>query len=212
VFYQDGIPEPLRLPKAYAQEDQKPVEPAAQAPAPVTPPPTTSTQPTAMGEREKALELREERLKEREKALAALESDLNVRMVEIEETRKKLAELVTKQEALVDEQKILKNARIDHLVTAYKGMRPERAGSLVNSLDDDVAVLILSAMPGRNAGQILAYVDPEKAARLTKAISERKDPMPEPSEDDSPPQDDQTPPPDDQAPPPAPPAGQQPPQ
>ena len=46
----------------------------------------------------------------------------------------------------------------------------------MNNLEDDVAVEILSAMPGRNAGQILANVNPEKAARLTKAISERKPP------------------------------------
>ena len=198
LFLHGGMPGPLQAPLAYAQDDQKPSETSTVSPTQAPPPaasPESSTKQFIVDDREKTLDQREERLKEREKALAALESDLNARMAEIEETRKKLAELVKKQEALVEEQRVLKDARIEHLVTAYKGMRPERAGSLVNSLDDDVAVLILSAMPGRNAGQILAYVDPTKAARLTKAISERKQPVPEESADTSTPKDTGTPPP-----------------
>ena len=127
---------------------------------------------------EQSLREKEERLKQKEEALDLLKEELTARMAEIEVTRNKLEELVKKQEALVEEQKILRNARIEHLVTAYKGMRPEAAGTLVNSLDDEVAVNILAAMPGRSAGQILAYVDPEKAARLTKAISRKQNGLP----------------------------------
>ncbi len=160
---------------AMAQEAQPP----AAAPAPSTAQPLTELSGSAqvqqmiqaIQEREKTLAAQEERLKEREKALDELEKDLYERLNEIEAQRKELAALVQKQEALLAEQKQLKNARIEHLVTAYKGMRPEKAGTLVNSLEDDVAVRILSAMPGRNAGQILAFVEPTKAARLTKAIS-----------------------------------------
>ncbi|MDR1677836.1 MAG: hypothetical protein LBS44_05525, partial [Deltaproteobacteria bacterium] len=61
-----------------------------------------------------------------------------------------------------------------HLVTAFKGMKPEQAGVLISSMDDTVAVSILSAMPGSNAGKILAMVNPEKAARLVKSISEQR--------------------------------------
>jgi flagellar motility protein MotE (MotC chaperone) len=123
---------------------------------------------------ERKLKSREERVKTREKALESLEKEIQERMGEIEKTRQQLAELVKRNEALVKEQKELQQGRIEHLVSAYKGMRPESAGQLVNNLEDDVAVAILSAMPGRSAGQILANVDPKKAARLTKAISERK--------------------------------------
>ena len=124
--------------------------------------------------REEEVKKKEERLNEREKALDILEKKINDRLNEIEATREKLAQLVKRHEELVNEQKVLKDARIEHLVAAYKSMRPEAAGALVNNLEDDVAVEILSAMPGRNAGQILANVAPDKAARLTKAISERK--------------------------------------
>lgn len=131
----------------------------------------------ALKAREDRLAKKEQQVKERENALNLLEKELKKRMDEIEAKRKTLDALVKRHEKLVEEQKILKNARIEHLVTAYKGMRPEKAGNLVNSLDDEVAVQLLAAMPGRNAGQILAFVEPEKAARLTKAISERKSPQ-----------------------------------
>jgi len=133
--------------------------------------------------KEEALKRKEERLNEREKALETLEKDLQERLAALEAARKELTELVKKQEVLIQEQKILKNARIEHLVAAYKSMRPEKAGALVNSLDDEVAVKILSSMPGRNAGQILSFVEPEKAARLTKTISNLRRSTPPPEEE-----------------------------
>ncbi|MFH1091484.1 MAG: hypothetical protein V1742_07930 [Pseudomonadota bacterium] len=167
---------------AHAQEQKQPdKDKPAEAPAPSPSGKTTpdrDKQPDWLNEalrtREKALVQRETRLNQREKALEELEKKLNERMVEIEAQRKKLAELVERQQQLVEQQKILRDERIEHLVNAYKAMRPEQAGVLVNNLDDAVAVAILSAMPGRSAGQILANVEPAKAARLTKAISEAR--------------------------------------
>ncbi|MEW6264157.1 MAG: hypothetical protein AB1641_13880 [Thermodesulfobacteriota bacterium] len=174
---------PLPATPALAQEKTPAAAPPSAAPAS---PKAASNQAgaapvttEALKAREDDLNRREARLKERETALDLLEKELAKRMSEIEATRKQLADLVKKHQELVDEQKKLKDARIEHLVTAYKGMRPEKAGALMNSLDDDVAVEILSAMPGRSAGQILAYIEPAKAARLTKAISERKGQQPE---------------------------------
>lgn len=140
---------------------------------------------------------KEQYLKDRETALKTVEKEINNRLAEIEATRQKLAELVKRNEQMVErneklieeqktaiaEQKNVKAARIEHLVAAYKSMKPERAAVLVNSLDDSVAVDILSAMPGKSAGQILALVDPVKAARLTKTISERNGGVP-PTADD----------------------------
>ena len=78
--------------------------------------------------REEAVKKQEERLNEREKALDILEKKINERLAEIEATREKLAMLVKRHDELVEQQKVLKNARIEHLVAAYKGMRPEAAG------------------------------------------------------------------------------------
>ena len=135
--------------------------------------------------REQELARKEAMLATKEEALSSLESELNRQLAATEASRSEMEAMVKRNEAILTEMKALreqqktedelqKDARIEHLVIAYKGMKPEQAGNLVNSLDDDVAVSILSAMPGRNAGLILGYVNPDKAARLTKAISEKR--------------------------------------
>ena len=136
-------------------------------------------------EREQALARREALLATKAEALTNLEAELGQRLAALEASRSEIETMTRRNEATLQEMKILReqqkkedevlaDARIQHLVTAYKGMKADQAGILVSSLDDDVAVAILSAMPGRNAGLILANVIPEKAARLTKAISERR--------------------------------------
>ncbi len=121
----------------------------------------------------------------KENAMFELEDEINKKLKALDDSKANIEASVKRNEALVAEQKALreeqqkedkklKNARIEHLVTAYKSMKPEQAGNLVNSMDDDIAVAILSAMPGRSAGAILAMVEPGKAARLTKAISEKR--------------------------------------
>ncbi len=170
-----------------------PAAPAAPAaPAPVAAPSAASqlsledqVDQARLRSREQDLTRREVALNTREEALTTLEAELNRRLSVIETSRSELEGLIRRNETILEEQKALadqqqkeaetlKDARIQHLVTAYGGMKPEQAGTLVNSLDDDVAVSILAAMPGRKAGQILAYVIPDKAARLTKAISEMR--------------------------------------
>jgi flagellar motility protein MotE (MotC chaperone) len=110
---------------------------------------------------------------------------VNLRLQQAEKAEANINEIVEKNNAILAEQKnlreeqqkndaALKSARVEHLVAAFKGMKPEQAGTLINSMDDQVAVAILSAMPGSNAGKILAMVNPDKAARLIKAISEQR--------------------------------------
>lgn len=141
--------------------------------------------PAQLRSREQELAQKEAALASKEEALSTLEGELNRRLDAMETSRAEIQTMTQRNEAILAEQKALReqqqkedatqrDARIEHLVTAYKGMKAEQAGMLINSMEDDVAVEILSAMPGRNAGLILAMVNPEKAARLTKAISEKR--------------------------------------
>lgn len=185
------------LQEAWAQDEKSPARssppPAAMPPPPAVsrPNPSPASRPPldgseawpASGERD--LNKREMALKARESALNTLAEDLNRKLADLEAAKVEMETLVRRNEALLAEQKRLKDeqaaqeeelksARIEHLVTAYRSMKPEQAANLVNSMDDEIAVAILGAMPGRNAGLILAFVNPEKAARLTKSISERR--------------------------------------
>ncbi|GHV57962.1 hypothetical protein FACS189460_5290 [Deltaproteobacteria bacterium] len=185
--------------------------PAAKLPPAALPPATAPRLPAAGGserdldalrasrEREQDLARREALLISKENSLGTLESDLNQRLQTTETAKREIEALLQRNEAVLAEQKalaeqqkkedeVLRDARLQHLVTAYSGMKPEQAGNLINSMDDDVAVSILSAMPGGKAGKILAMVNPDKAARLTKAISEKRiDPSLLLSEDAAPP-------------------------
>jgi flagellar motility protein MotE (MotC chaperone) len=129
------------------------------------------------------LKEKEQRFKEEEEALNVLKDELKIRLAEVNnklteltEQKKFLTGLIAEYKQLIEQQKILEDARITHLVKAYSGMRAENAANLVNSLDDYVAVRILSAMSGRAAGQIMSFVRPTKAARLTKMLSEFNQP------------------------------------
>ena len=136
-------------------------------------------------EREQELARREAQLVSKAGALGALEAELSRRLEETELAKREIEAMLKRNEAVLVEQRALaeqqqaedealKEARLQHLVAAYGGMKAEQAGILINSMDDDVAVAILSAMPGGKAGKILAMVNPDKAARLTKAISEKR--------------------------------------
>jgi len=128
--------------------------------------------------KEQRLKQQEQRLNEKEQALKALEQETQKRAVELTAKLngliKQKKELTLKLEKLVEEQKTLENAKITHLVKAYSAMRPENAAKLVNSCEDKVAVRILGSMNGRAAGKILAFVEPVKAARLTKMLADRR--------------------------------------
>lgn len=192
--------EDLTVPAAHLPPPQLPQVGASRAPAPeaasgaaapaasseraAAPSPSASST-AELRSREQALARREALLSTREEALSSLEEELNQRLAALEASRGEIETMTRRNEATLEEMKALReeqekekqqleDARIQHLVTAYKGMKPDQAGLLINSMDDDVAVAILSAMPGRNAGLILANVEPGKAARLTKAISERR--------------------------------------
>lgn len=143
------------------------------------------TRAEELSRREFELNRREAQLNAREEALKSLEADVNAKLAASERSKGELTTLIARNQAILDEQKAvreqqrkedeeLKDARIQHLVAAFKGMKPEQAGTLISSMDDMVAVSILSAMPGSNAGKILAMVTPDKAARLVKSISEQR--------------------------------------
>ncbi|MDR2611411.1 MAG: hypothetical protein LBG06_00705 [Deltaproteobacteria bacterium] len=173
---------PAQIPPPQAAPAQGP--PVALAPPPAATSPGGATA-EELARREFDVQRREQLLNTREEAIRQLETDVNQRMRDAEATEGRVTELVAKNDAILAEQKAareeqvkrdeaLKSERVEHLVTAFKGMKPEQAGNLINSMDDSVAVAILSAMPGSNAGKILAMVAPEKAARLVKAISEQR--------------------------------------
>ena len=60
-----------------------------------------------------------------------------------------------------------------HLIKAYSSMKPQVAASLVEKLETDFAVDLLSRMKGDVVGNILSFVDIEKAAKISEGLVKR---------------------------------------
>jgi len=109
-------------------------------------------------------------LNQKEASLRALEEQLD----------RKLQELKTLQaqvQAMLDKADVLKDEKIRHLVDVYSNMKPQQAGQTLESLDEAIAVKILAGMTGRKAGEILSTVRPDKAAKLSEALTRLQTPF-----------------------------------
>ena len=47
---------------------------------------------------------------------------------------------------------------------------PQEAADIINDLDDDITIAILQRMDEGQSAKVLAKLDPEKSARLTKIM------------------------------------------
>lgn len=110
------------------------------------------------------LRRRQEEVQRQEQTLRALENELDAKL-------NRLQELETRIQGMIEEADVLKDRKMKHLVDVYSNMKPREAARALEALEEPVAVKILSGMRGRNAGEVLSFVDAEKAARLTEALT-----------------------------------------
>ncbi len=113
-------------------------------------------------EKEHDIDLKEQELKEIEKKVDAKIKEL-----------KKLRASVKKA---VDAYRIESNGRIKYLVKMYTSMKPKAAASLMNKLDLKIAVEVFLNMKGDIAGTILPYMEPKKAATITRMLVTYRNP------------------------------------
>lgn len=119
---------------------------------------TPSEKDKRLSEREKALEIKEKELK-------ALEQTVTDSLNEIEIAQRKLT-------ALINELKSEQDKQLQHLIDVYSNMKPQQAGMVLETLDETIAVRILAGMKGRKAGEILSFVEPKKAAKLSERLTQ----------------------------------------
>jgi len=111
----------------------------------------------------KVLKEREHKVDLKEKELKEIEKRVDAKIKEL-----KALEASVKKE--VDAYKIESNRRIKYLVKMYTSMKPKAAASLMNKLDLKIAVEVFLNMKGDIAGTILPYMDPKKAATITRML------------------------------------------
>jgi flagellar motility protein MotE (MotC chaperone) len=103
----------------------------------------------------------------RETAAAAKEEQLGQIKHEVEERLKELQALQQKLLDTIEEEKRIKGEHNRQLVATLQAMSPDRAGKLLEHMDEEEAVRLLRRFPGKEAGAILSLLSPDKAARLS---------------------------------------------
>lgn len=113
-------------------------------------------------------------LSEQEQDLAKKREELLAIQEEINEKIAKLTQLRNEIKGMMARKETLEQDKIRHLIKAYSAMKPQKAASLVEKLDMTFAIELLSRMKGEVVGNILSFVDVEKAARISEALAQRK--------------------------------------
>ena len=108
----------------------------------------------------------------REAAAGAKEEQLRQIKQEVEAHLKELQALQGRLMETVEEEKRIKGEHNRHLVATLQAMSPDRAGKLLEQMDEEEAVRLLRRLPGKEAGAILSLLSPEKAARLSHRFLE----------------------------------------
>lgn len=103
----------------------------------------------------------------REAAAAAKEEQLRRIKQDVEGRLKELQALQSRLMETLEEEKRIKGEHNRHLVATLQAMSPDRAGKLLEQMDEEEAVRLLRRLPGKEAGAILSLLTPDKAARLS---------------------------------------------
>jgi flagellar motility protein MotE (MotC chaperone) len=120
----------------------------------------------------KALQEDEARLKKERANLDNLKLEIEGKIAELTEVQKKIEEdlnqkaaLALQQEKKIDDAELQK---IKQLVKVYSSMKPKNAAAIVDKMDMNVVFQVFSNMKGEQVGEILSYVNQERAAKISE--------------------------------------------
>jgi flagellar motility protein MotE (MotC chaperone) len=114
------------------------------------------------------------RLKEKEKVLEKRNAELIAFQAEIDQKIEKLTQLRNEIKSEKERKEGIERQKIKHLIKAYAAMKPQSAAGLIERLEKPFAIQLLAQMKGEAVGQILTYVDKDKAARIIEGLAQRQ--------------------------------------
>ena len=117
-----------------------------------------------LSERRRLLDLREEEIIKKEALLGAAEKQLMIRQKALEEVRDEINERV--QNFDTQQQEALSN-----IMLTYNVMKPRAAAAIFDGLDMDILISVVQNMSARKLAPIMAEMQPDKAQKLTEALS-----------------------------------------
>ena len=113
------------------------------------------------------LKKREEELSIKEVRLEALEAKVRK---DLEKIEKSISE--SKEQIGIQDEKTKKN--VEALIKVYSSMKPEEAANLVEAIDEDLALKIVSGMKSKIAGKVLSKLDVKVAKRISETLAGKK--------------------------------------
>ena len=147
------------------QPSASPYVPAAEAARPdempVPTPPAPNVRPFVS--RDSAAQ-KEAELTRQEQELLALQQQMEHRMTELHTLEGRIQNMI--QEATTTQ-----DGKFKQLVDMYANMKPRQAAAALTTVDEEVAVKILTGMKSKQSGEILSYMDPKHAARLSEVLA-----------------------------------------
>ena len=115
-------------------------------------------------EKQKELVAREDLLTAEEKRVQELKEEVLAKIKELSGVRENLTELL----AAVEE---FNNKKYKDMAKVYESAPAAQAGAMLNKMDIKTAAAIIMNMRSKNAGVILGTIDPGKAVKITKEIT-----------------------------------------
>ncbi|MFH0728891.1 MAG: hypothetical protein V2B19_21460 [Pseudomonadota bacterium] len=120
----------------------------------------------------KALQEDEARIKKERASLDSLKQEIEEKIAELTVVQKKIEEDLSQKAALASQQeKKMEDAelqKIKQLVKVYSSMKPKSAAAIVDKMDMNVVFQVFSNMRGEQVGEILSYVNQERAAKISE--------------------------------------------
>lgn len=116
------------------------------------------------------LQQQRQSLSAREAALALREEQLRQVRQEVEQRLRELQTLQSRILEAIEEERRIKGEHQRHLAATLEAMPPDKAGKLLEKMEEEIAVQLLRRLKGKEAGAILTHLPPDKAARLSQRL------------------------------------------
>lgn len=113
------------------------------------------------------LKRREEELRIKELRIKAIETKVSK---DLEKIEKGISE--SKQQLGIQDEKTKEN--VEALVKVYSSMKPEEAATLIEAIDDNLALRIVAGMKSKIAGKVLSKLDVKVAKRISETLAGKK--------------------------------------
>lgn len=110
------------------------------------------------------LKEREAAVRKEEERLSAIKKDVEQKIAEYRGLLDKIEKMLSKIEQANDE-------KLAHAVKVYEAMPAEDAAARLSVIDEHTAVNILMQMKAKKAGAVISFMDPKKAASVTKSMT-----------------------------------------